>query len=105
MENRIEKFSVKITETAWGQMIEHARFLANVSVEAANRLVDEFVERTNTLSQMPERCPWLTHDDLPFQKYRKLNIGKYHLALYTIRGNTVYVSAVVDSRQDNSWLL
>jgi hypothetical protein len=94
-----------ITDTAWEQMIEHARFLANVSILAAHGLVDEFVETTGSLTHMPERCPWLTHDAIPFQKYRKIPVGKYHLALYIIRGNTVYVTTVVDCRQDYAWLL
>ena len=105
MESENKVYDVKITDTAWEQMIEHARFLANVSVDAANRLVDDFLESTGTLTQMPERCPWLTHEAVPFQKYRKIFFGKYHLALFVIRGNIVYVSAVVDCRQDYGWLL
>ena len=86
-------------------MIEYARFLANVSVQSANRLVDAFVETARTLVQNPERCPWLEHEALPFQKYRKILFGKHYLALYEIRGDTVYLAAVVDGRQDYAWLL
>ena len=105
MQNVDKPYDVKITDTAWNQMIEHARFLTNVNVNAANRLVDEFVEKTNSLANMPERFPWLAHDMLPFQKYRKLMIGKYYIALYEIRGNYVYITAVVDCRQDYGRLL
>jgi len=101
--NRI--YDVLITDTAWAQMIEHARFLANISEDAANRFIDEFVDKSGALAQMPERCPWLTHDLIPFQKYRKLFIDKFHLALFEIRGSTVYITAVVDCRQDYAWLL
>ena len=105
MESMNKIYDVKITETAWGQMIEYARFIANVSMEAANRLVDEFVESAGTLAQMPERCPWLEHDAIPFQKYRKTFFGKYHLALFQIHGDVVYITAVVDCRKDYGWLL
>ena len=105
MGNEYKIYDVKITETAWEQMIEHARFLANVSIDAANRLVDDFIESTDTLNQMPERCPWLTHSAISFQKYRKILFGKYHMALFQIRENTVYITAVVDCRQDYGWLL
>ena len=98
-------YDVRITATAWEQMIEHARFLANVSEDSACRLVDEFVEKSGTLAQMPQRCPWFSHDVIPFQKYRKLFFGKYHLALFEIRDSTVYITAVVDCRQDYAWLL
>jgi plasmid stabilization system protein ParE len=105
MENESRKYDVIITDTAWAQMIEHARFLANVSVEAASRLVDDFVEGSGTLAQMPQRCPWLVHDTIPFQKYRKILFGKHHMALFQIRDNTVYIAAVVDCRQDYGWML
>lgn len=98
-------YDVKITDTAWEQMLEHARFLANVSIEAANKLVDEFVEQTGELSRMPERCSWFENAAIPFQRYRKIFFGKYHMALFEIRGNTVYIAAVLDCRQDYSWLL
>ena len=86
-------------------MLEHARFLANISENAAIRLVDEFVEKAGTLTEMPERCPWLVNDAIPFQKYRKLIIGKHHLALFKISGTAVYISAVVDCRQEYAGLL
>lgn len=105
MESGNKIYDMKITDAAWEQMIEHTRFLANVSVEAANRFVEEFVENAGTLAQMPERCPWFEHDAIPFQKYRKILLGKYHMALFEIRGNTVYVTAVIDCRQDYGWLL
>jgi plasmid stabilization system protein ParE len=74
-------------------------------VAAANRLIDSFVEMTDNLSTMPERNPWLENEAIPFQKYRKLLFGKYYMALYEIGGNVVYITAVVDCRQDYSWLL
>ena len=99
------EYDVKITDTAWEQLLEHTRFPANVSECAANKLVDDLLEKSDTLRQMPERCPWLSHDNIPFQKYRKLFIGKYYLALFEIRGSIVYITAVVDCRQDYSILL
>ena len=39
MENKHKNYNVRITDTAWEQMLEHARFLANVSADAASRLV------------------------------------------------------------------
>ncbi len=98
-------YTVKITETAWEMLISHARFLANVSIPAANRLIDTFVEITDSLAAMPERNPWLEHDAIPFQKYRKLLFGKNYMALYQIQENIVYVTAVMDCHQDYTWLL
>ena len=105
MPEKNKLYTVKITETAWEMLVSHARFLANVSVPAANRLIDTFVEITDSLAMMPERNPWLEHDAIPFQKYRKLLFGKHYMALYQIQENTVYVTTVMDCRQDYSWLL
>jgi plasmid stabilization system protein ParE len=100
-----EAYEVRVTETAWEMLATHVRFLANVSKKAANTLIDSFAERTAGLAEMPEAYPWLDDERIPFQKYRKLLFSKYHMALYEIRGNIVYVTAVVDCRQDYAWLL
>jgi plasmid stabilization system protein ParE len=105
MESNSTVYSVKITDAAWEQMIEHARFLANVSIEAADRLVDDFIQGADSLALMPERCPWIEHEEMAFQKYRKILFGKWHMALFQIRGSVVYITAVVDCRQDYNWLL
>jgi plasmid stabilization system protein ParE len=105
MPEKNKTYTVNITETAWEMLISHARFLANVSVPAANRLIDNFIEITDSLAAIPERNPWLEHDAIPFQKYRKLLFGKHYMALYQIQENTVYVTAVMDCRQDYVWLL
>ena len=105
MPEKNKLYMVKITETAWEMLVCHARFHANMSVPATNRLINAFVETTDSLAAMPERNPWLEHDAIPFQKYRKLLFGKHYMALYQIQENTVYVTAVVDCRQDYSRLL
>ena len=105
MDSENSIYDVLITDTAWEQMNEHARFLANVSIDAANTLVDDFLKSADTLTQMPERCPWLIHDAIPFQKYRKILFGNYHMALFQIQGSKVYINAVVDCRRDYGWLL
>ncbi|MGI6436333.1 MAG: type II toxin-antitoxin system RelE/ParE family toxin [Syntrophomonadaceae bacterium] len=105
MPEKNKPYTVKITETAWEMLVSNARFLADVSVPAANRLIDTFVEVTDSLAAMSERNPWLEHDAIPFQKYRKLLFDKHYMALYQIQEKTVYVTAVVDCRQDYIWLL
>jgi plasmid stabilization system protein ParE len=105
MPEKNKTYTIKITETAWEMLIAHARFLVNVSVSAANGLIDAFVETTDSLTSMPERNSWLENKAFPFQKYRKILFGKHFMALYEIQGNIVYINAVVDCRQDYGWLL
>ncbi|MDD2504244.1 MAG: type II toxin-antitoxin system RelE/ParE family toxin [Clostridia bacterium] len=105
MHERNKLYTVKITETAWDMLVVHARFLTNISAAAANRLIDSFIDITGDLAVMPDRNPWLEHEAIPFQKYRKLLFEKRYLALYEVRGSIVYITAVVDCRQDYGWLL
>ncbi len=42
---------------------------------------------------------------IPTGKYRKLLIAKRYLLIYLVKGDKVYVDAVVDCRQDYGWLL
>ncbi len=105
MNERNKPYTVKITETAWDMLLVHTRFMANVSTTAARRLIDSFIEMTGELAVMPERHPWLEHEAIPFQKYRKLLFEKHYLALYEVRGSIVYITAIVDCRQDYGWLI
>lgn len=86
-------------------LVSHAAFLAQVSPDAAERLVASFEEAASSLDQMPFRCPWLTAEYIPANKYRYLIFEKRYLMIYQVRDNTVYVDYVVDCRQDYGWLL
>jgi plasmid stabilization system protein ParE len=77
----------------------HADFLANVSQKAADRLVDKFYSLIDTLKTRPERYTWLDNDKLPKHKYRKLTFEKHYMILYHVDGDTVFVDAVIDARQ------
>lgn len=86
-------------------LVSHARFLAQVSEPAALRLMEAFNEKARTLERFPERNPSMIDPLLPSGKYRKLLLEKRYLLVYQIKGETVYVDGVVDTRQDYSWLL
>lgn len=86
-------------------LVSHARFLAQVSEAVAIRLINAFQESVSSLKQFPERKPWLNDPLIPNCKYRKLLFEKRYLLVYQIKGTTVYVDAVVDTRQDYGWLL
>ena len=105
MDGAHKAYSVVISEEAVQSLLLHARFLAQVSEAVALRLVEEFGEKAKSLEEYPERNPWLSDPLAPEGKYRKLLTGKAHLLIYQAKGSTVYIDAVVDCRQDYSWLL
>ena len=98
-------YSVVVSERAAQMLVSHASFLANVNVEAANRLTSEFVETANSLGNMPRRHPWLRGDYIPRNTYRFALFEKRYMLIFQIVDDIVYVDYVVDCRQDYRWLL
>ncbi|ABO50977.1 plasmid stabilization system [Desulforamulus reducens MI-1] len=105
MDRENKRYTVVISDEAKQMLVSHAQFLAQVSEHAAIRLIEDFQVRAKSLEQFPERNPWLVDQLIPSRKYRKLLLEKRYLLVYQIKENTVYVDAVVDTRQDYGWLL
>jgi len=105
MPGEVKKYRVVIQDRAAEMLVHHARFLAQVSEAAANRLTEEFVKETKTLEIVPERCPWLFDPNIQDHKYRKLIFEKHYMLLFQVIDAVVYVDAMMDCRQDYSWLL
>ena len=81
-------------------LISQAAYLAQTNLEAAERLVVSFETAANSLSTMPQRCPWLTGGHIPQNKYRFLIFEKYYMLIFQISNNIVYADYVVDGRQN-----
>jgi len=105
VESKNRKYTVIISEKASEMLVSHARFLAQVSEQAAQNLIEEFKVSAKSLENLPERNPRLDIPDVPMNKYRKLLIYKRYLLIYQIKGRIVYVDFMVDCRQDYRWLL
>lgn len=105
MDSENKRYNVVISDEATQMLVSHVRFLAQVSEPAALRLIKVFQEKAKSLEQFPGRNPWLIDLLIPAGKYRKLLLEKRYLLVYQIKNSTVYVDAVVDTRQDYSWLL
>ena len=56
MENQ-SKYRIIVSEQTTRMLVSHAAFLAQVSLEAAERLTAEFEKTANSLEIMPQRCP------------------------------------------------
>jgi hypothetical protein len=99
------KFTVTISNKATEMLISHARFLANVSEEAAQSLIDDFMASSKSLETFPNGNPWFLDSAIPVNKYRKLLFCKRYLMIYQIKNDRVFVDYIVDCRQDYRWLL
>ncbi|MDQ6418504.1 type II toxin-antitoxin system RelE/ParE family toxin [Paenibacillus sp. LHD-117] len=104
MQNENKRHAVIVSERAVGMLVDHARFLANVSEEAAQNLIKDFQSASMSLETFPERNPWLIDSALPINKYRKLVFGKRYLIIYQFKNDHVYVDFIIDCRQEYAWL-
>jgi len=105
MDNQAKQYEVVISDRASVMLVQHIRFVAQVSPEAAEKLRLQIIKAIRSLEIFPLRCSWFTADMIPQNKYRKLPVGKRYLVIYQIRDNVVYVDYILDCRQDYQWLL
>jgi plasmid stabilization system protein ParE len=105
MDSSHKEYQVVISDEAAEMLVSHSRFLAKVIESAALQLMAEFESKVKSLAEFPERNPWLSDPPVPAGKYRKLLMAKRYLLVYQVKGNAVYIDAVVDCRQDYGWLL
>lgn len=105
MDNESKLYRVIISDEAAQMLVSHSRFLAQVSETAALQLIADFNEKAKSLEKFPDRNPRLFDPLVPSGKYRKLLLAKRYLLVYQVKDSTVYIDAVVDCRQDYSWLL
>lgn len=103
MENDV--YRVVVSSQAAEQLVSHAAFLANVSVPAAERLVQSFESAAASLSVAPLRCSFLRARFIPGNTYRSLVFENRYMLIYQVIDQTVYIDHVVDCRQDYAWLL
>ena len=78
----------------------HINFIKNVSLKLANNLQDTFFERINELQYSPFKYPFLNEINIKINTFRKINICKYYLIIYTVIEDIVYINAIVDGRQN-----
>ena len=98
------EYKVIVSEAANLMLVEHARFLSRVSINAADRLIEASEKAAKPLETMPLRYP-VDSEIEPHIPYRKMVFEKRYLILFEVVDNTVFIDYILDCRQDYSWLL
>jgi plasmid stabilization system protein ParE len=94
------EYSVYIDSAAYDRMFMHVRFLAQVSVSAAERLYDALEKAMNSLKHTPAVCPpYMAKFPTDAELRYKLCAKRYRI-VFEIIGNAVYVYDIQDCRQD-----
>jgi len=95
----VYKYEVLIDPAAYNKMYDHVKFLANVSVSAAERLYAELEEAIIFLKSNPESCPQY-YPQFPCDlKLRYKLFGKRYRIVFEIIGNKVFAYDIQDCRQ------
>ena len=100
-----KRYQVIIAERAGEMLVQHTRFLAQVTPQAADKLRMDIIEAAKSLQDFPERGAWLVNPALPANAYRKLIVDKRYLLIYKIKDDKVYIDYMVDCRQEYAWLI
>ena len=96
------KYKVILSSNLDKMLLQHVRFISNVSVPAAKRFRNEFANIVQRLSENPFQFPVCEDTNLPKDTYRKAIFAKWYKAVFCIEDNVVYLDAVVDCRMDPS---
>ena len=97
----VPAYRVLVSGRARDMLFEHAQFLAQVSIRAAEELFDQFEEKVSSLEEMPERCPLYDNPYIHPKRYRKLALGKNLLILFQVIDYIVYIDLIIDARAEN----
>ena len=94
------KYRVIMSRKADEMLVTHVRFLAQVSISAAKILRNEVAFVLKSFEDNPYLYQLEADLNLPAGKYRRVVFAKRYKAIFFISGDTVYVDAIVDCRQE-----
>lgn len=102
---KIPQYNVIVSDRAKQMLGAHIHFMAQANTTAARKTKTELLKAIRSLATMPGRFPFLDAEYIPPNKYHKMFVEKWYLILYQVKDNTVFVDAIVDCRQDYTWLI
>lgn len=100
----MDSYKVKIYPAAKRDLTNIISYLNTLSADAAFRYYDLLVEEISSLSQMPERCPYVRSNPLKAKGYRCLIVESY-LVFYIVKGDTVQIRRILYGKRNYEWLL
>lgn len=97
----MRKYKVVTAPYLGDMLLEHVRFISNVSIPAARRFRAEFAQLVRRIGENPYQFPALDDPNLPRDTYRKALFAKWYKAVFYVEGEVVYIDAVVDGRRES----
>lgn len=98
---KMDKYEVFVSPSANDRMYDHFLFLAQVSKNAAEKLLIQLVNDIKSLESLPQNNPYFDRPYLEKGKYRyKLSYKRYRI-VYKIINKNIFVEDIQDCRQDD----
>jgi plasmid stabilization system protein ParE len=94
------KYKVSVDAAVNDRILDHVRFLAHVSIPAANRLYDALAKAIAELENNPKGCPKYASTILADVELRYKLCHKRYRIVFEIVNNNVDVYDIQDCRQD-----
>jgi len=98
------KYKIRIYSHAKTDLKDIVSYLNTLSPQAAIRYYDLIVEKITSLSEMPERCPFVRDVALKAKGYRYLIVESY-IVFFVIKADTVQIRRIIFGRRNYEWLL
>ena len=100
----MDEYKVKIYPAAKRDFIDIINYLNTLSADAALRYYDLLSQKIGSLSEMPERCPYVRNIPLKAKGYRCLVVESY-LVFYVVKCDTVQIRRILYGKRNYEWLL
>jgi plasmid stabilization system protein ParE len=93
------RYKIRIYSHAKADLKDIISYLNTLSPQVAIRYYDLIVEKISSLSEMPERCPFVRDVVLKAKGYRYLIIEGY-MVFFVIRSDTVQIRRIIHGRRN-----
>ena len=100
----MDKYKIRIYSHAKTDLNDIVIYLNTLSPQAAIRYYDLIVEKIGSLSEMPERCPFVRDIALKAKGYRYLIVESY-IVFFVIKSDTVQIRRIIYGMRNYKWLL
>ncbi|MEN6351579.1 MAG: type II toxin-antitoxin system RelE/ParE family toxin [Syntrophomonas sp.] len=98
------RYKIRIYSHAKTDLKDIVSYLNTLSPQAAVRYYDLIVEKIGSLSEMPERCPFVRDVALKAKDYRYLIVENY-IVFFVIKSDTIQIRRIIFGRRNYEWLL
>ena len=98
------EYRIHVSPETDAQLLAHVTFLAQLSVTAADKLIDSFDKHINMIEAHPfiyQIADELDAPGIPQNLYRRCVFEEHYKILFRIDGENIFVEAILDARAEN----